>query len=116
MSKHWAQTVCVAPHFFTTPSPGGHSRQHSPLEVYWPVSQGSSTARSVFDADAKATWHTGTAGEYMRQRANFHTCTNTHTHICSAAVTRTYTAKQIDENCCQVSNLFLKSKHYRDSS
>lgn len=56
LSKHWAQTVCAAPHSFTTPSPGGHSMQHSPPVVNWPESHSTFSARSVLDASANVAW------------------------------------------------------------
>lgn len=35
LSRHGSQTVCWAPQGWTTPSPGWHCLQHSPLCVYW---------------------------------------------------------------------------------
>ncbi|KAA8585422.1 hypothetical protein FQN60_004116 [Etheostoma spectabile] len=51
----WASGALLK-RYVDSPSPGGHSWQHSPLVVYWPESQGSCTARSVLDANANATW------------------------------------------------------------
>lgn len=63
LSKHCSQTVCVAPHSFTTPSPGGHSWQHSPPSVYWPDSHGASSDRSILDAQASATCWNAAEGQ-----------------------------------------------------
>lgn len=79
LSKHWAHTVWVAPHFFTTPSPGGHCRQHSPLSVYWPESQETSTARWVFDVITNATWHSGTV--HQKGTHTLHNNTQQHNRI-----------------------------------
>lgn len=46
LSRQGAQTVCVTPHGLTTPSPGWHCTQHSPLVVYWPDEQSSLLARA----------------------------------------------------------------------
>lgn len=113
LSKHWAQTVWVAPHFFTTPSPGGHSLQHSPLLVYWPESQGSCTALSVFDASTTATQDERRMVQQVRAAHVLHTHTlaeSRHERLDAASgyvVTLTETAKLIDENHCHVSSMVL---------
>lgn len=46
LSLQGSQTVWVTPHGRTTPSPGWHWMQHSPLAVYWPDAQSFLLARA----------------------------------------------------------------------